>query len=87
MLRGVPLALASRSFSFCSRASARRLRKSERATRPTVWLLSSSSAVLVCEVKRGLGVEAPGVEVPDGGLDAMLDAGGSSGRAEGDGSG
>jgi hypothetical protein len=55
------------SRSFCSRASARRFRKSERLTRPTVCVLRRSSAVLDWEVNRGLGVDAP-----DGGLDAMI---------------
>ena len=54
------------SRSFASRASARRLRKSERLTRPTVWDLRRSSAVEACEVKRLVGSE--GVEVRDGGL-------------------
>lgn len=62
-----PLSCPSRSFSFCSRASARRFRKSESATSPTVCVLSRSSAVLLCDVKRGLGVDAP-EEV----LDAIL---------------
>jgi hypothetical protein len=44
------------------------LRKSERATSPTVCVLSRSSAVFAWGVKRGLGVEAP-----DGGLEAMVD--------------
>lgn len=59
------------SRSFCSRASARRLRKSESATRPTVCVLRRSSAVLVCEVKRGLGVELP-EDVIFGSCAAML---------------
>jgi hypothetical protein len=42
-------------------ASARRFRKSERFTRPSVWVARRSSAVLVWEVKRGFGVEAPEV--------------------------
>jgi len=72
---GVPRPLAPpprtrascRSRSFCSMASARLLRKSESATSPTVCVLRRSSAVLDCEVKRGLGVE-----VPEGGLDAII---------------
>lgn len=44
------LPVASRSF--CSRASARLLRKSERWTSPTVWDLRRSSAVAAWEVKR-----------------------------------
>ena len=55
------------SLSFCSRASARRFRKSESATSPTVWVLRRSSAVLVWEVKRRLGVEAP-----EGGSDDII---------------
>lgn len=35
-------------------------------------MLSRSSAVLLCVVKRGFGVEVPGVEVREGGLDAMV---------------
>ena len=56
------------SRSFCSRASARRFRKSERATSPTVWVLRRSSAVFVCEVKRGFGVDDP-----EGGVDAIVE--------------
>lgn len=55
------------SRSFCSIASARRLRKSESATRPTVCVLSRSSAVFAWGVKRGLGVDPP-----EGGFDAMM---------------
>ena len=84
VLRGVPLAVPSRSFSFCSRASARRLRKSESATRPTVCVLSRSSAVLLCDVKRGLGVELPGVDLPEGGFDAMVRRGCQVWRVEED---
>jgi hypothetical protein len=70
---GVPLPLpplskeSCASRSFCSRASARRFRKSEKATSPTVWVLRRSSAVLVWDVKRGFGVD-----VPDGGFDAIV---------------
>jgi hypothetical protein len=72
VLLGVPLAVPSRSFSFCSSASARRFRKSDSATRPIVCVLSRSSAVLLCDVKRELGVDdPPGVDLPDGGFDAM----------------
>ncbi len=59
------------SRSFCSIASARRLRKSERFTRPTVWVLRRSSAVLVWDVKRGFGVEEPEGR-SEGGLEAMM---------------
>ena len=60
-----PKFLASRSF--CSSASARRLRKSERWTRPTVWDFRRSSAV-EAEVKRELFTDGLGVETRDGGL-------------------
>lgn len=82
VLLGVPLAVPSRSFSFCSSASARRLRKSERATRPTVCVLKRSSAVFLCEVKRELGVEVPGVDVPEGGFEDMVIIGRSMRRGE-----
>ena len=55
------------SRSFCSSASARRLRKSERWTRPTVWDFSRSSAV-EAEVKRELFADGLGVETREGGL-------------------
>lgn len=58
-----PDSRASRSFR--SIASARRLRKSESWTRPTVCADKRSSAVVACEVKRALGVDAP-VESFDG---------------------
>src|SRR6478735_8684408 len=49
----VPENAASRdSRSCCSRTSARRLRKSERATRPTVCVESRSLVVLFCGVNR-----------------------------------
>lgn len=54
-----PKSASCASLSFCSMASARRFRKSERATSPIVCVLSRSSAVLDCEVKRGFGVDAP----------------------------
>jgi len=54
-----PSIISCASRSFCSMTSARRFRKSDRATRPTVWFWSRSSAVLVCVVNRGLGVVAP----------------------------
>jgi hypothetical protein len=60
-----PRSASCASLSFCSSASARRLRKSESATRPTVWVLSKSSAVLLWEVKRGLGVDAPEAGLDD----------------------
>ena len=64
------------SRSFCSMASARRLRKSERLTRPTVWFERMSSAVLACGLKRGLGVE-----VPEEGFDMAVRCGiGGTGR-------
>lgn len=47
--------------------SARLLRKSDNATRPTVCVERRSSAVFCCEVNRGLGVD-----VREGGLDAMV---------------
>lgn len=47
--------------------SARRLRKSERFTKPTVWVERRSSAVFRWEVNRGFGVE-----VPEGGLDVIV---------------
>lgn len=47
----LPSDLSCASFSFCSRTSARRLRKSERWTRPTVCDLSKSSADAVWLVK------------------------------------
>ena len=47
-----PRLLPVASRSFCSSASARRLRKSERCTRPTVWALRRSSAVEFWGVKR-----------------------------------
>lgn len=52
----LPSDLSCASRSFCSRTSARRLRKSERWTRPTVCDLRSSSAEAVWLVK-DLGVE------------------------------
>jgi hypothetical protein len=48
-------------------ASARRLRKSESATRPTVWFWRRSSAVFVWLVNLGFGVDAP-----DEGLEDMI---------------
>lgn len=60
------------SRSFCSSASARRLRKSDRCTRPTVWDLRRSSAVDACEVKRGFGVGL-GVESREGALEEGVD--------------
>lgn len=67
LTRPPPKSESCASRSFCSMASARRLRKSERLTRPTVCACSTSSAVLLCEVKRGLGVEArdPGCDAID----------------------
>lgn len=47
----LPSDLSCASFSFCSSTSARRLRKSERWTRPTVCDLSKSSADAVWLVK------------------------------------
>lgn len=52
----LPSDLSWASRSFCSRTSARRLRKSDRCTRPTVCDLSKSSAETVWLVK-DLGVE------------------------------
>lgn len=62
----VPVSRSWASRSFCSITSARRFRKSDSATRPTVCVLRSSSAVVFCDVKR-LGVDAP-----EEGFDAML---------------
>ena len=63
-----PLCKAScASRSFCSSASARRFRKSERLTRPTVCVLRRSSAVLDWVVNLGFGVDAP-----EGGFEAMF---------------
>lgn len=58
-----PYDLSCASFAFCSWTSARRLRKSDRFTRPTVWDLRRSSADAVWLVKDF------GVEVRDGGSD------------------
>lgn len=55
----MPLALGVTSRDTWSSASARRLRKSERWTRPTVCSFRRSSAVGAWAVKRWLGVEAP----------------------------
>lgn len=56
----MPEDLSKLSLSFSSSASARLLRYSDRFTRPTVWVLSRSSAVAFWEVKRedraGFGV-------------------------------
>ena len=60
-----PSSMSWASLSFCSSASARRFRKSESATRPTVCVLSKSSAVLLWEVKRGFGVDAPEAGLDD----------------------
>ena len=60
-----PKLVASRSF--CSSASARRLRKSDRWTRPTVWDFRRSSAV-EAEVKRELLAAELGLETREGGL-------------------
>lgn len=60
------------SRSFCSSASARRLRKSDRWTRPTVWDFNRSSAVDACDVKRELGVGF-GVQMRDGALEEGVD--------------
>jgi hypothetical protein len=62
-----PTKASCASRSFCSRTSARRLRKSESWTRPTVCVLRRSSAVRACGVKRELGVE-----LPELGADAMF---------------
>jgi len=66
-----PRSASCASLSFCSSASARRFRKSESATRPTVCVLSKSSAVLLCDVKRGLGVDAPDAGLDDIGKQQM----------------
>lgn len=60
------------SRSFCSSASARRLRKSDRWTRPTVWDFKRSSAVDACDVKREFG-GGFGVEMRDGALEEGVD--------------
>ena len=60
------------SLSFCSRASTRRLRKSERCTSPTVWDFNRSSAVDACAVKRGFE-GGFGVESRDGRLDGGVE--------------
>ena len=57
----LPDDLSCASFSFSSKTSARRLRKSERLTRPTVCDLSRSSAEAVWFANDR------GVDVPDGG--------------------
>ena len=59
------------SRSFCSSASARRFRKSERWTRPTVWDASRSAAVEAWVVKRELGVKTLGTSF-DEGLDEAI---------------
>lgn len=67
-----PRACSCLSRSLRSRASARRLRKSERWTRPTVCDLSKSSAVDACEVKRevaALAAEGLGVLLREGSAD------------------
>ena len=61
-LAAVPCA----SRSFCSSASARRFRKSERWTRPTVWDASRSAAVETGVVKRGFGVGTLEVSFDEG---------------------
>ena len=61
-LAAVPCA----SRSFCSSASARRFRKSERWTRPTVWDASRSAAVDAWVVKRGFGVGTLEVSFDEG---------------------
>ena len=61
-LKAVPCA----SRSFCSSASARRFRKSERWTRPTVWDASRSAAVVAGVVKRGFGSGVPEVSFGEG---------------------
>jgi hypothetical protein len=66
-----PSSASCASLSFCSSASARRFRKSESATRPTVCVLSKSSAVLLCEAKRGLGVDTPDAGLDDIGKQEM----------------
>lgn len=68
----LPNDLSCASRSFCSRASARRLRKSESWTRPTVCDLSRSSAVAFCDVKRAFVVWF-GVEPRDAGSDGGFD--------------
>ena len=45
-------------------------------------MLSRSSAVLLCDIKRGLGVKLPGVDLPEGRFDAMVVRGGNVQRAE-----
>ena len=71
-LAAVPCA----SRSFCSSASARRFRKSERWTRPTVWDASRSAAVEAWVVKRGFGVGVRFLEVvsfeEEGGFDEAM---------------
>lgn len=37
---------------------------------------------MLCDVKRGLGVELPGVDLPDGGFDAMVRRGRQMWRVE-----
>ena len=61
----LPYDLSCASFSFCSRTSARRLRKSERFTSPIVCDLSRSSAEAVWFAK-DRGEDVPG-GVSDGG--------------------
>ena len=70
-LAAVPCA----SRSFCSSASARRFRKSERWTRPTVWDASRSAAVEAWVVKRGFGVGVKFLELSfeeEGGFDEAM---------------
>ena len=62
---------ACASRSFCSTASARRLRKSDRWTSPTVWDFRRSSAVDPWEVNRVSGVRA-GEESFDGKLSEAI---------------
>ena len=66
-LTAVPCA----SRSFCSSASARRFRKSERWTKPTVWDASRSAAVEAWVVKRGFGVGTLEVSFEEGSDEAI----------------
>ncbi len=67
-LAAVPCA----SRSFCSSASARRFRKSERWTSPTVWDASRSAAVEAWVVKRGFGVGTLEVSFEEGLDEAII---------------
>jgi hypothetical protein len=63
----LPYDLSCASFSFCSRTSARRLRKSERFTSPIVCDLSRSSAEAVW-VAKDRGEDVPGGVSDDGAM-------------------